>query len=292
MQIHLFQVPYDSGLRGVRMGLGPDYFIQHGLASILSSHGWEVEVETIESQRSFPSEITTSLVLCWQLAQRMHAVTDKEQGVFPVILAGNCNTSLGGIAGVGADDLGVIWFDAHSDFRTPETGVGGMLDSMGLAMLTGQCWRRATSYIPGFAPMPVDRVLLVGARQLEPDDEEQLELAQVPVVRGERIRAEGIAGSLAAPLQALHAHVQRVYVHLDLDVLDPEVGKANEFAEPGGLMVPELEQALTLVSQHFLIAGVALTAYDPTGDPEEGIFRAGTHLMESLLHQVEQKQRR
>lgn len=139
--------------------------------------------------------------------------------------------------------------------------------------------------------MPVDRVLLVGARQLEPDDEEQLELAQVPLVRGEQIRAEGLTESLASPLRALRARVQRVYVHLDLDVLDPQVGKANEFTEPGGLLVTELEQALTLVSQHFLIAGVALTAYDPTGDPEEGIFRAGTHLMESLLQHIEQHQR-
>lgn len=289
MQVHLFQVPYDSGLRGVRMGLGPDYFVQHGAVSALSSHGWEVEVETIESQRPFPSEITTSLVLCWQLAQRVCSV--KDQGAFPLILAGNCNTSLGGIAGVGSDDLGVIWFDAHSDFRTPETGVGGMLDSMGLAMLTGQCWRRATSYIPGFAPMPINRVLLVGARQLEPDDEEQLELAQVPLVRGEQIRAEGLIGSLMQALQALRARVQRVYVHLDLDVLDLEVGKANEFAEPGGLFVQELEQALELISQHFVIAGAAFTAYDPTSDPEEGIFRAGTHLMEYLLQHVEQRQR-
>jgi arginase len=289
MQVHLFQVPYDSGLRGVRMGLGPDYFVQHGAVSVLSSHGWEVEVETIESQRPFPSEITTSLVLCWQLAQRIQAV--KDQGAFPLILAGNCNTSLGGISGVGMADLGVIWFDAHSDFRTPETSAGGMLDSMGLAMLTGQCWRRATSNITGFVPMPINRVLLVGARQLEPDDEEQLELAQVPVVRGEQIRAAGLAESLAEPLQSLRARVQRVYIHLDLDVLDPEVGKANAFAEPGGLFVQELEQALELVSQHFVIAGAAFTAYDPTGDLEEGIFRAGTHLMEHLLQRVEQHQR-
>jgi arginase len=289
MQVHLFQVPYDSGLRGVRMGLGPDYFVRHGAESILSSHGWEIEVETIESQRPFPSEITTSLILCWQLAQRVQAV--KDQGAFPLILAGNCNTSLGGIAGVGPDDLGVIWFDAHSDFRTPETSAGGMLDSMGLAMLTGQCWRRATSYIPGFSSMPVDRVLLVGARQLEPDDEEQLHLAQVPVVRGEQIRAEGLAESLTPAVQALRTRVQRLYVHLDLDVLDPAVGKANGFAEPGGLFVHELEQALALISQRFVIAGAALTAFDPTEDPGEGIFHAGTHLMESLLQHFEQRQR-
>jgi arginase len=288
MQIQLLQVPYDSGLRSARMGCGPAYFVQHGVDELLRARGWTVEVETIESQRPFPSEITTSLEVSYRLAKRVQAA--KEQGAFPLVLAGNCNSSLGGIAGVGPTDLGVIWFDAHSDFRTPETTVGGMFDSMGLAMLTGQCWRRATSYITGFAPIPINRVLLVGPRQLEPDDQEQLEQAQVPLVRGEQIRASGLAENLAGALHALRARVQRVYVHLDLDVLDPEVGTANTFAEPGGLFIEEMEQALALIAQQFVIVGAAFTAYDPAADPEERIFHAGAHLMEYLLQQVASRQ--
>src|SRR5262245_5251763 len=126
MQVQLLQAPYDSGQRDVCMGKGPLYFVEHGLDALLHEHGWDVEVETIEPLSHFRAEIRTSFELCRGLAQRAHAA--QERGAFPLILSGNCNASLGGIAGVNPAQLGVIWFDAHPDFHTPETTAGGMLD--------------------------------------------------------------------------------------------------------------------------------------------------------------------
>lgn len=240
MQVQLFQAPYDSGQRGARMGKGPLAFIERGLAARLRAQGWNVEVETIEAISPFRAEIRTAFELCRALAQ--HVQQAREQGAFPLILSGNCISSLGGIAGVDPARLGVIWFDAHCDFHTPETTAGGMLDSMGLAVATGHCWTTITQFIPGFAVIP------------------------------------------------LAGQVQRVYIHLDLDVLDPEVGTANPFATPGGLFVPELEQAITMIARRFVIAGAAFTAYDPDCDPAEAILHAGVHLMEHLVQQVERRQ--
>jgi arginase len=284
MQIQLLQVPYDSGHRSARMGAGPEYFVQHGVAAQLQARGWRVEVETIEAQRPFQAEIFTTFELCRQLAQRVQAA--KSSGAFPLILSGNCNGSLGGIAGVDPAGLGVIWFDAHSDFHTPETTAGGMLDSMGLAIATGQCWKTITQFIPGFAPLPGNQVLLVGARQIDKEDPARLEQAQITLLRGEAIRASGLAEHLTPALMALRSRVRRVYVHIDLDVLDTQVGKANAFAAPDGLFVEEMEQAISLIAHHFVIEGTAFTAYDPTCDPEERIFRAGIHLMEHIVQQA------
>jgi arginase len=55
------------------------------------------------------------------------------EGEFPLVLSGNCNTSIGTLAGVGPEGLGVVWFDAHADFNTPETTTTGFMDGMGLA---------------------------------------------------------------------------------------------------------------------------------------------------------------
>src|SRR5260370_27882060 len=73
MNIQLIQVPYDSGHRGVRMGYGPAYFVQHGIAEQLQRHGWTVAVECIEAQRPFNAEIFTAYelhVLSFNYGQR------------------------------------------------------------------------------------------------------------------------------------------------------------------------------------------------------------------------------
>jgi arginase len=290
MDVQLFQVPYDSGQRGARMGKGPLAFVEHGLSARLQEQGWRVKVVTIEAVSPFRAEIRTAFELCRSLAQQVQPA--RARGAFPLILSGNCISSLGGIAGVDPAGLGVIWFDAHPDFHTPETTAGGMLDSMGLAIATGHCWTTITQFIPGFVALPGNQVLLVGPRQIDAEDPARLQQAEITLLRGEAIRAAGFTELFVPALAALARRVQRVYIHLDLDVLDPTVGTANSFALPGGLFVPELEQTITLIAQRFEIAGAAFTAYDPDCDPEETIFRAGVHLMEHLLQQVEQSRGR
>src|SRR5262249_42562139 len=95
---------------------------------------------------------------------------------------------------------------------------------------------------------------------------------------------------LAPALTTLRSRVQRIYLHIDLDVLDPEIGKANSFATPGGLFVQEIEEAITLIAQRFAIVGASFTAYDPDCDPQETIFRAGVHLIEHLIQKIDSNQ--
>ena len=59
-----------------------------------------------------------------------------------------------------------------------------------------------------------------------------------------------------------------VYVHLDLDVIDASVARANALSVAGGFDAGELEQALTAISSRFEVAAAAMTAYDPSVDPE------------------------
>lgn len=281
MDIQLIQVPYDSGHRGIRMGRGPEYFIQHRVDETLRGNGWIVEVETIEAQHSFRTEIYTAFELCRQLARRVRAA--KEQGAFPLVLSGNCNSALGTVSGIDPSNLGIIWFDAHGDFNTPETTTGGFLDGMGLATVTGHCWTKLVNTIPGFAAIPENHVLLVGVRQLDAGEQNLLKQSQVVLVGGERVREVGIKESIAGALHALRSRVQRVYVHIDLDVFDSQqVGQANSYAEPNGLSVHDMEEALSMIAHQFLIIAAGFASYDPGCDQEGKIFHAGVHLMECI----------
>jgi arginase len=167
-------------------------------------------------------------------------------------LASNCNSALGTTAGLGRADLGVVWFDAHADFDTPEDNLSGFFDVFALAILTGSCWRALRRTIPGFREIDEGRVVLVGVRDLEPYQRERLEQSALNVVWGPHIRNEGLEHALAPVLDRITGTTANIYLHIDLDSLDPVEGRVNEYAAPGGLLLTELESAIGAIFDRFL----------------------------------------
>jgi len=114
--------------------------------------------------------------------------------------------------------------------------------------------------------------VLAGASAVERSEEERLAASEVSVVGADRIGLEALY-ALEAALDSLKSRVGRVYVHLDLDVLDPEkVGKANEFAPESGLSAEDLKTALGMVRERFAVAAAGIASYDPTFDPDGHIL--------------------
>ena len=277
MNIHILLVPYDSALRGVRMGAGPERLLNAGLDVQLRATGHEVHVEHIEADpHALPAEIRTAFELNRALAGRVRSVT--EAGGFPVVLAGNCNTAVGSLAGLSAYDPGVLWFDAHGDFNTPESTTGGFLDGMALAIATGRCWQQLAAAVPGFRAVPDNHVLMLGTRDLDPLERELLSQSDVTVADPRRVRS-----GLDEDLDALRERTGDLYVHIDLDVLDPEEARANALAAPDGLTVDELDSVLQRAGGMFRTRAVAFTAYDPACDPDGRICSAAARLLHTLL---------
>ncbi len=242
MRIQIILVSYDSGHKNVRMGQGPESFIQHGLTGILQTDGHVVEVERIDLGKTFPAEIGASFELNRTLSRRVRAAV--EDGKFPIVLSGNCNSSIGTLAGVNHNERGLVWFDGHGDFNTPETTISGFLDGMALAIATGRCWRNLAAGIPGFHPLAERDVVLVGARDLDPEEKKLLDGSGVALVSGTFIRHTNIVEALKPVLGALEPRVKQVHLHMDLDVLDPGQTPANHMAPPHGLFVGETELAI------------------------------------------------
>jgi arginase len=84
------------------------------------------------------------------------------------VLSGNRNSALGALAGLREQNCGMIWFDAHGDFNTPEITESGFFDGMGMAIAAGHCWKKLAATIPGLdlcqtlvLSMPEDVILIV-----------------------------------------------------------------------------------------------------------------------------------
>lgn len=280
--IRTILVPYDSGHRSVRMGAGPEHLFENGLKDELRSTQHDVRTTVVESQSALPAEVATAFELDRLIARKVRAAT--ERGEFPLVLSGNCNSAVGTIGGTGTGSLGIVWFDAHADFNTPETTTTGFSDDTGLAIATGHCWSAMAASVPGFRPVPEANVVLVGTRETEPAEQKRLENSDVKVVGAGSIRKTGVTDALGSVLDGLRARVDRVYVHLDLDALDPvELAPANEFAVSDGLVRQEFEEAIRLVRERFTIAAVGIASYDPALDTGGEVRRAGIALARTLV---------
>ena len=262
--IRIIAVPYDSGHRGLRMGGGPEHLLKNGLVEALGAGGREARPEVLHPENTPLVEVATAFELDSLVSSRVRKAING--GEFPLVLSGNCNTSTGTLAGANPERLGVVWFDGHADFNTPETTTTGFSDGMGLAIAVGHCWNAMAAGVPGFCPVAEENVMLAGAREIEPGEKKQLSASKVTVVGADSIRREGLRVFEEA-LDGLRARVGRVYVHLDLDVLDPHaLGRANEFAPEDGLKAEELEAAIEMVRQRFNIAAAGIASYDPAFD--------------------------
>jgi arginase len=276
--VAIFAVPYDSGHRALRMGAGPEHFLSNGMENALALTGHGVSSEVLEARSSFLTEITTTFELLGVVARRVRGAAGS--GDLPLVLSGNCIASVGVIAGLTKpsqqEELGIVWFDGHADFNTPETTTSASLDGMGLATAVGHCWVRMARTIPGFRPVRENNVVLVGGRGADSPEKERLRDSGVSVVEERHIQEASSAEALGAALDTLCARVGRVHVHLDLDVLDPDaVGLANEFAPEGGLTAEEVEEAVWVIRERLEVVSATVASYDPSFDCKGRVLKAG-----------------
>ncbi|HJQ10351.1 MAG TPA: arginase family protein [Gemmatimonadaceae bacterium] len=273
MDIQILAVPYDSGHRGLRMGAGPEALLKAGLPDALRQRGHTVHVRVAELDPDrWQAEIQSSFELMRMLSA---AVTEaRAASRFPIILAGNCNTAVGTLAGLGADPVGVAWFDAHADFNTPETTTSGFLDGTAVAIISGRCWTQLAATVPGFSPVADERICLIGTRDVDSLESALLDDSSVSVVAPRHLREQ-----LSTRLQGLSEHVERIYVHLDLDVLDASIAAANTFAVSGGLTLDDMRYALSTIAGRLEITAVTLSAFDPEADRHGAAARAAIDLI-------------
>jgi len=276
----LIQVPYDSGLREQRMGRGPTCFVDNGAIERLSETAGPVEASVVEPGDGYPMEIALSFELYRSVAEQVSSA--HAAGQFPLVLAGNCHTMVGVLAGHGERDIGLIWFDAHGDINTPETTTSGLLDGMPVAMITGRCWTAMTATLPGFRRLPDERVVLVGVRDFDEAEAAVFRESSIGLVRCEQIRDSGAAAALAPVLESWSGRVDGVHLHVDLDVHDSQWLPANPYQPAGGLHPQQVRDCVEAIAGELPVLGATVTAYDPETDRESKGLAVALELIAAL----------
>lgn len=239
--------PFHVGLHRHRVGKGPERIFAK-LQPLLDSHDIAYRTTTVGSVDEFEGEIGRSFELLRRIAEETRQAV--VSGEFPIVLAGNCHSSAAVAAGLAAGgidlaDLHVFWTDAHADAQVPDDNTNGYFDSMGTTMIAGMCWKYHMSTLVKHVPIPLSSVIYIGARDMEESEKLRIVESGAHCIFGGRDDID-YASKLANHLQTL-PETDRSLIHIDLDVLDPSVGHANDYPVPGGLSAQDLLDVMSLL---------------------------------------------
>jgi arginase len=193
-------------------------------------------------------------------------------GNTPVLLAADCSVSATTLPAAirNRPDARILWLDAHGDYNTPETSGSGYLGGMCLAAATGE-WDAGLG-----DTLAAERVVLAGVRDLDPGERELLERSRATVIGASPVE------TLVAAKNALDG--APVFVHLDLDVIDPEHFPAAVPA-PNGLHPDKLYDLVDSVLEESELLGLEVTNFAVPDDGEQSAVATETamHVLEPFL---------
>ncbi len=191
-----------------------------------------------------------------------------------IVIGGDCGVSVGAVAGaVGengtAGDVAVVWLDAHADLHTPETVVSGAFHGMVLRAILGEGVDGMTLPVGVITP---DRVVLVGTRDLAAPEEEYIAetgMRMLPV--------ESLADPASVVAAVAETGASRVFLHIDVDVLDPAALAGLAFPVPFGAQPADLIATIKALRARFPLVGAAITEFSPSS-PDDAVNDLGTIL--------------
>ncbi|MFD0683327.1 arginase family protein [Actinomadura fibrosa] len=178
------------------------------------------------------------------------------RGVTPRVVSGDCTVSEAVVAGVqrAGKDPSIVWFDAHGDVHTRASSASGYIGGMPLRQIVGADPELLADPL-GVRPLSEDRVLLVGARDLDPPEVDYLASSQIG-----RCTVNELDASLLPE--------GPVIVHIDVDVVDSRHVPGLRFPVPDGCTPDELSAALRRLTAtgRVVALDLACTWHDPEGD--------------------------
>lgn len=263
---------------------GPRTMAQGGIQRILGEMGVTLRLQEAELTAEEATEYGGWQKLGWSLGHFADLVSANErEGFFTVGLLATCPSMPGLVAGLqrsGPSDpplkIGMLWLDAHPDFNTPETTRSGSLGGMPVAVATGRALHRLRRDAKLDPPMADEHIVMGGVRLTDPLEQELLDGSRIQQVSVEDLRTRSAA--VFAQLDRLSRSTDKLYIHIDLDVLDPREVMGHGNKVPGGPSSEELALLFEEIFRRYPTASAIGFATIPAVD-EGGLSIAAVNRM-------------
>ncbi len=274
LTVALIKMPYVGERNIAEKSGGPDYLEQGGIEKLVEARGCQtkpvaVVALTPDEQKAYGEWNRLSLAN-GELAKLV--ANERRAGNLPV--SGQLQSLAGMLSGLQHSGpsarplrVGLVFIDAHGDFNTPETTLSGMLGGMPVAIAAGKALTRMRLKAGLDPALPERHIVEACVRDTDPLEQDLLDRSEIHQLSVQDIRDR--SANLRREMQRLSDETDAIYIHVDMDVLDPREVSGHPLTVPGGPTSLELAAAVKEMFR-FEKAGAFGVASTPYGDRDPG----------------------
>jgi arginase len=287
-------VPLDLGADRRGVDMGPFAIRYAGLSDKLRTLGHKVkdagniatpvaEESKIEfSNAKFLSEVRS---VCFNLSKTVSEIMQSRR--LPLVLGGDHSIAIGTLAGIyrgrRKKEAGVIWLDAHGDFNTPDITPSGNIHGMSLAISSGMGGKWFPT--PQWPKRTIDptRVAIVGARELDPEEQKNLRSSGVHVFSMADIDRLGMQEVMNQAIRIASASGDTFHVSFDMDVVDPSDAPGVGTPVRGGITYREAHLAMEMIHEAGSMESLEVVEVNPILDQHNATAELAVELILSSM---------
>jgi arginase len=246
-------------------GGGRDSAAYDGALELRRYYLGETEVSEVEVSRSPIGAMRNNIIgyddILLQL-KRARRIIETEQPETSFTIGAGCDADVMSISYMNAKTNGnmtLVWIDAHGDIHTPDSSETKRFYGMPIRVLLGEGDNAILSLM--FSKLQTSQLVMLGVRDLD-----KAEKVYIPGQNISIYKVVDVENNMGAIIDAIRAKGQaNIYVHIDLDVLEPSEFPSVRLPVPGGLKLKTLMQLLKILEKEFNIVGMGLFEYVPSG---------------------------
>jgi|LSQX01.1.fsa_nt_gb arginase len=292
--IAILGAPSQAGQEQDGTRFGPQALRDAGLTAQLAELGYQVQDwgdlkinHEILTKKTNSRESLKNLAAVVKVSQELFTDLNRilSQDCFPIVLGGDHSISIGSIAAAAnhAENLGVIWLDAHPDLNTVETTPSGRIHGMPLAISLGLGHPQLIN-IGGFYPkIKPDQIVIIGARSIDSGEKQLIKELGIKLYPMTAVRRLGIQQVIAESIQYLAEKTDAVHLSFDLDVLDPGVAPGVGTPSPNGMTIRECAVIMAELGQTGMITSMDIVELNPLLDVNQQTADSAAALTTLLL---------
>jgi arginase len=295
-KISIVGVPMDLGVDRRGVDMGPSALRYADLNERLQALGHEVhdmgDLDVIipetrhfgDPKAKYLKEIADA---CTQLANLVLQI--RQEGRTPLVLGGDHSIAVGTVSGVSecfrrsGKKIGLLWFDAHADFNTPEISPSGNVHGMPMAAIMGYGPVELT-HIFGFSPKILpEHAVQIGIREVDPKERELLKKSGIRVFTMKEIDRRGIGAVMDEAVSIVSRNTDGFAVTLDADFLDPYESPGVATPVRGGADYREAHLAMEMIADTKKMVSFEITEINPILDVHNKTAHFGMELILSAF---------
>ena len=218
------------------------------------------------------------------------AILEKvKDGYFPITIVGDHSIAVASALASAKvhENIGIIWFDAHTDYNTFDTTVTGNIHGLPLAAITGYKNGELRYFHDGNIIQP-SKAVVVGARSIDDWEKDNVKYSGITVFTTEDIKEKGVEAVVEEAFRIAGEKTKGIHISYDLDLLDPEVAPGVSVPEFDGISEEEAMKINELIMKHLdQVVSYDLVEFNPLRDQDRKTEQIAINLLAQIIRAVE-----